>query len=158
MQMKRWADLEAEAPQIAEGGRKLVYQYGVGLGFLATLRKDGGLRLHPFCPVITGGGIYGLIGPSPKRADLVQRRQFAIHANQPEDRDDEFMLAGSAVRVTDAALAQEVQRVYLEGGATSSEDEWTFEFLLDRALLSLYKPRSSGEPTWPPQYFRWQAK
>ena len=65
--MKRWADLEAEAPQIAEGGRKLVYQYGVGLGFLATLRKDGGLRLHPFCPVITGGGIYGLIGPSPKR-------------------------------------------------------------------------------------------
>ena len=32
---------ETHAPEIAEAGRKLLYQFGVGLAFLATVRKDG---------------------------------------------------------------------------------------------------------------------
>jgi hypothetical protein len=47
--MARWADLENEAPAIAEKGHALLYQYGIGLAFLATIRGDGGPRLHPIC-------------------------------------------------------------------------------------------------------------
>ncbi len=57
---------------MAAAGKKLIYQFGPGLGFLATVRKDGGPRVHPFCPTICGDGIYGLIGPSPKRHDLLR--------------------------------------------------------------------------------------
>ena len=155
--MARWADLEQEAPQIADGGRTLIYQHGVGLGYLATVRNDGGLRLHPFCPVVTGGGIYGLIvSDSPKQADLRRDGRYAFHAFPMADRDDEFMLAGTARAVTDDAELAEVSRVYHEGGATSSGNETTFELLIDRALLSLYNPRDSGLPLWPPKYLKWQ--
>ena len=58
--MPRWEQFEQEAPALAESGRKLIYQVPVGLGYLATVRPDGGPRVHPFCPVITGGGLYGL--------------------------------------------------------------------------------------------------
>jgi hypothetical protein len=41
-------------------------------------------------------------------------------------------------------------------GATSTGDEACFEFLIDRALLATYHPRSEGN-TWPPVYTRWRA-
>ena len=154
--MPRWKDLELARPDIAAKGREMIYKFGPGLGYLATARPDGGLRLHPFCPVITGGGIYGLIGDSPKRRDLSKREQYALHAFPLEDRDDEFMLAGRARQIHDPAEIAEVSKVYHASGATSSGDEWTFEFLIERALLSLYEPRDSGKPTWPPKYLRWQ--
>lgn len=155
--MARWMDLEREAPEIAGAGRELLYQHGPGLAYLATVRPDGGLRIHPFCPVVTGGGIYGLIGHSPKRADLSRNGQFAIHAFPKAESDDEFMLAGRSVRrVDDDAERAVVSRAYHATGATSSGDEWTFEFLIERALFARYRPRASG-PTWPPEYLRWQA-
>lgn len=155
--MARWQTLESEAPEIAEKGRALIYQYGTGLGMLATRRANGGLRLHPFCPVVTAGGIYGLIANSPKRADLLERKTYALHAFLPEDRDDEFMLSGAANVVTDAATREAVSAAYHAAGATSSGDEVTFEFDIERALLSLYRPRSEEGPHWPPRYLKWHA-
>lgn len=157
--MARWSDLEREAPDIARDGRALIYQYGVGLGFLATKREDGGLRLHPFCPIVTDGGIFGRIIDSPKRRDLAANGTFAIHAHQPEDRDDEFMLAGQEVRVLDdPAEIERIAEVYHATGAVSSGDEWTFEFLFDRAWLALYEKREPGKAWTPPRTFHWQAK
>ena len=155
--MARWADLEREAPLIAGEGRKLLYQHGPGLAYLATTRRDGGLRIHPFCPVVTAGGIYGLIGHSPKRDDLARVGQYAIHAFPKKDGDDEFMLAGSARRVTDGAEIAAVSEAYHATGASSSGDEWTFEFLIERALLSLYETLEDGRQSWPPAYHRWRA-
>lgn len=154
--MARWQTLEAEAPEIAAGGRALLYQYGPGLAYLATVRADGGLRLHPFCPVVTDGGIYGRIIDSPKRRDLVRDGRYAIHAFAPTDRDDEFMLSGTARRVQDAAVIERVADAFHAAGATSSGDEWTFEFDIERALLSLYNPRGV-QPQWPPRYLKWRA-
>lgn len=152
--MARWQTLQSEAPEIAEKGRALIYQFGTGLGMLATQRADGGLRL---CPVVTAGGIYGLIGHSPKRADLLERKTYAFHAFLPEDRDDEFMLSGTASVVTDPATLKAVSTAYHAAGAASSGDEVTFEFEIELALLSLYKPRSEEGPHWPPRYLKWQA-
>src|SRR4051794_7341702 len=66
----RWAELEAQAPELAAAGRRLLYQFGLGLGFLATVRPNGGPRLHPFCPIVAEGGLWGFIAPSPKQHDL----------------------------------------------------------------------------------------
>jgi hypothetical protein len=47
-----WSELESQSPEIAELGRAALYQYGPGLGFLATVRADGGPRMHPVCPAV----------------------------------------------------------------------------------------------------------
>jgi len=154
--MARWLDLEREAPGLAAKGRELIYHHGPGLAYLATVRADGGLRIHPFCPVVTGGGIYGLIGDSPKRGDLARDGRYAIHAYPVPGTDDEFMLAGTARRIHDASEIAAVSEAYHATGSTSSGEEWTFEFLIERALLSLYEIRD-GRPAWPPRYLRWQS-
>ena len=73
--MVTWREFEQSAPEIADGGRKMLYQFGPGLAFLATVRKDGAPRLHPICPTIVGGALYAFIlHKSPKCSDL---RRFA---------------------------------------------------------------------------------
>jgi len=100
----RWADLAAEAPALAEAGRALIYQFGVGLGYLATVRHDGGPRIHPVCPIVANDGLYVFLIPSPKRADLLRDARFALHTNGPEKTDDEFYVTGQARRVTDPTV------------------------------------------------------
>ena len=79
--MKRWSEFAAERPDIAEAGSALIYQFRVGLGYLATVRKDGGQRVHPVCPVIANGGLYVFVGnQSPKIHDLLRDGRFALHS------------------------------------------------------------------------------
>lgn len=52
--MVTWREFAAAAPDLAEAGRALLTQFGVGLAFLATVRRDGAPRLHPVCPVLSG--------------------------------------------------------------------------------------------------------
>ncbi|MGZ6969601.1 MAG: hypothetical protein ACXVKN_17895, partial [Acidimicrobiia bacterium] len=94
----RWCDFAAEVPAIAEAGRQLIYQYGPGLAYLATLRADGAPRLHPVCPVVAHGGLYVFVGnQSPKLTDLRRDGRFALHAFPRADVDDEFGVSGVAV-------------------------------------------------------------
>jgi len=151
--MARWEEFERLAPEIAEGGRNLIYQYGIGLGYLATVRKDGGPRIHPFCPIIAAGGLYGLLVPSPKRHDLARDPRAAIHALSPEEVDDEFYLAVRARREPDLAVLEAVAEVYRATGGDTNDTEMLFEFDIDRALLATYKHRGD----WPPLYRKWSA-
>lgn len=151
-----WAEFAAAAPELAARGQKLLHQFGVGLGYLATVRADGGPRVHPFCPIVCDGGLYGLIGPSPKQRDLERDGRYALHSFPAPDRDDEFYLAGRALRRDDPALERSVRAAYLATGGGSDGIEQLFEFRIERALLSTYKKR--GEPdNWPPHYAKWRA-
>lgn len=139
---------------MAEAGRALFYQFGIGLGFLATIRKDGGPRLHPFCPVLAGEGLYGFIlNNSPKKHDLVRDGRYAIHAFPPEKVDDEFYVTGTARVVTDPAEYEAAKLSYEASGGKTSEHETLFEFDIERAMHAKYKAR----PDWPPTYRVWKA-
>jgi hypothetical protein len=48
--MVTWHEFVVAEPELAEAGRSLLFQFGVGLAFLATVRKDGAPRLHPRAP------------------------------------------------------------------------------------------------------------
>lgn len=39
--MVTWHEFVVAEPELAEAGRSLLFQFGVGLAFLATVRKDG---------------------------------------------------------------------------------------------------------------------
>jgi hypothetical protein len=67
-----WGELSAERPDLIERGKALLYQYGVGLTFLATTGADGAPRVHPICPLITAEHLYAFVIPSPKQRDLLR--------------------------------------------------------------------------------------
>jgi len=67
--MLTWGEFRAKHPDLAEAGDGLLNFFGVGLAFLSTVRRDGGPRVHPICPIIGADGLYGLIIPSPKLND-----------------------------------------------------------------------------------------
>src|SRR5256886_13580269 len=110
--MVTWKEFAGAAPELAEAGRSLLNQFGVGLAFLATVRKDGAPRLHPVCPVLSSDRFFVLITPaSPKRYDLVRDGRYALQTfPQPRAGSDEFYVAGKAILVADPAVRAAVLR------------------------------------------------
>src|SRR5215467_4007953 len=103
--MVTWKELAAAEPDLADIGCSLLFQFKVGLAFLATVRRDGAPRLHPVCPVLSNGRLFVLITPtSPKRHDLLRDGRYALQTfPQPKPGSDEFYIAGSAHLVADPA-------------------------------------------------------
>jgi hypothetical protein len=150
--MAGWHTFATQQPAMAEAGRRLLYQYGPGLAFLATVRADGAPRLHPICPTLVDDHLYAaILTASPKCGDLVRDGRYALHTFSGTEVDDEFSLAGRATRA-DAAGIEACERGLARDGVTSS-DHTVFELGIDRALWSKYETR----PQWPPTYVRWQA-
>ena len=95
---RRWGEFAAaQAPELAEAGRRLLYQHGPGLGYLATVRPDGGPRVHPVCPHVAEARLWVFVGhASPKRFDLQRDPRYALHTFPCVDVDDEFFVTGEA--------------------------------------------------------------
>ena len=129
--MASWSDFCADEPRLAEAIRALMQQYGPGLGYLATVRADGGPRVHPVSPVITDDGLYCFVVDSPKRRDLERDGRYALHAFPPENSDDEAYLAGRATRVTDSEV---IARLAAEMRAEPRIDWRLYEFTVEVAM------------------------
>jgi hypothetical protein len=124
-----WGELARRRPDLADAGRALLYQFGVGLAFLGTVRPDGGPRLHPVCPLLAGDGLFVFVVPSPKRDDLHRDGRYALHSFPCPDNEDAFYVTGHAALVTDAP-----QRARLGG-----------QFAAERAALSVPPPGDAEE-------------
>jgi Pyridoxamine 5'-phosphate oxidase len=157
--MLTWGDLAATRPELAETGRALLYQFGVGLGFLATVRADGGPRVHPVCPILTADGLYLFVVDSPKRADLRRDPRYALHAFPVPDNEDAFYLTGIAEPRADPALRARLAERYLVEERGLSEpppgfaDEQLFELLVGATLTTT----TTGHSDWSPQHTVWKA-
>ena len=131
--MVTWKEFAAAEPDVADVGRSLLCQFGVGLAFLATVRKDGAPRLHPVCPVLSNDHLFVLITPSSaKRRDLLRDGRYALQSfPQPKPGSDEFYIAGKAVLVGDPAAHAEVLR---DAKHMADASETAFELLIDRVM------------------------
>src|SRR3954447_20957139 len=100
-----WPEFRALQPALADAGRLQLFQYDIGLGFLATVRPDGGPRVHPICPIVGEDGLFALITPGPKLADLRRDGRYSLHSETcaPPRHDDGFALTGRAVEVIEEA-------------------------------------------------------
>ncbi|SCL65038.1 pyridoxamine 5'-phosphate oxidase family protein [Micromonospora chersina] len=131
--MASWSEFAADEPRLADEIRLLLQQYGPGFGYLATVRADGGPRVHPVSPVITDDGLWCFVIDSPKRRDLERDGRFALHSFPPEESDDEAYVAGRARPVTDPATVARVARI----GRAAPQGDWRlFEFTVDVAMLT----------------------
>jgi hypothetical protein len=135
--MASWTEFVAAAPALAAKVRALFEQYGPGLGYLATVRADGGPRVHPVSPVITDHGLFCFVIASPKRRDLERDGRYALHAFPPEFSNDEAYLAGRARPVTDRRQVRELAR---RMRAAPNVDWRLFEFTVDVAMLGRAGP------------------
>jgi hypothetical protein len=146
-----WGELETERPDLTEIGHTLLYQFGVGLGFLATVRKDGGPRVHPVCPVAHDGHLYVfIVGDSPKRHDLERDGRYALHSFPPADNDDEFYCTGAAKHIDDPGVRLNVSEASKHD---VQADEVLFELYLERVLCTTWEnPR---QPDTRPIHTKW---
>ena len=91
-----WPVFAEIRPDLAAIGHEMFYAFDVGLGFLATVRRDGGPRVHPVCPVFVGGRLFLMVIPGPKLQDLKRDPRYALHSETfpPPREDDGFYVTG----------------------------------------------------------------
>jgi hypothetical protein len=128
-----WSTFAAASPRIAADIRALLELYGQAFGYLATVRHDGGPRVHPVSPVIAEGGLYCFVTLSPKRRDLERDGRYALHAYPAENSDDEAYVAGRVRPVTDELRRLRLARLH----RAAPDIDWKlFELAIDVAMLT----------------------
>jgi Pyridoxamine 5'-phosphate oxidase len=169
-----WAEFEVEAPDVAAFARRLwpgvialdrgdsvptgVASFAVA--YLATVRRDGAPRLHPFCPIIAGGRLFAAIpNSSPKGHDLRRDPRCVIHA-MPGPDDDELCIRASANEVaadieTTALVRNVVARSGVGGMAESATRDPLFEFDLRQVDVATWV--NIGQPGTHAVRRQWRA-
>jgi hypothetical protein len=152
--MTGWHVFATEMPAMAAAGRELLYQFGPqAIALLATIRPDGGPRLHPVCPTLVDDRLLlGVVNASPKCRDLVRDGRYALHTLPGPVVDDELYLTGRALQAAADGIAA-CERGFARDDVHSA-DHTVFELDIETALWAQYRPRPSAEP---PVYTRWRA-
>ena len=99
-----WNRLESQAAEIAEFGKK---RFQSKVAYLATIRKDGLPRVHPFTPIMGDGHLFVFIeSTSPKGHELRRDPRFAVHCSVTDmsGESGEFIVTGSAKFIEDPDL------------------------------------------------------
>jgi hypothetical protein len=153
-----WRDFKVQQPDFAQQGAELLYHFGVGLAFLGTVRRDGGPRLHPICPLVTEEGLYAFIVPSPKLRDLRRDGRYAMHSYPLEDNEDAFYLSGAASQVTEPAVRDRLGRQFADERSDQAipapgDEQHLFEFGVHMAMLT--RTTGHGDPS--PQHTIWRG-
>jgi hypothetical protein len=160
--MLTWKQFSAARPDLARVGASLLYEFGdLGLGFLATVRADGGPRVHPVCPMVTEDGLYAFVVPGPKLTDLRRDARYALHSETfpPPRHDDAFYVTGHAEEHDDPQLrtsltAQFLREHHLDEPWPEFDDQALVEFRVERCLVTLTEAREglpAGHTIWSAQ-------
>ncbi len=140
-----WSKLESQAPEFAEFAKERLHNK---VAYLATVRKDGGPRVHPFTPIISEGHFFVFMEPtSPKGHDLQRDGRFAIHCAVSDNSGEsgEFNITGHAHRVDDAELrALAVSLSSYE----PAERYILFEFDIESAASTVYTEDQAVRQAW----------
>jgi len=152
-----WGEFAASQPELAGPGRDLLYQFGVGLAFLSTVRPDGGPRLHPICPLIVADRLVAHIIPSRKRDDLDRDPRYALHSFPAPGNEDAFYLTGRVEPVADELAQVATAQFLAERGMGAAPAEFEagvfYEFMIGRCLLT----QTTGHDDWQPRHRVWAA-
>jgi hypothetical protein len=141
-----WADFEAQARELAAFGRA---RFGSEVAYLATIRADGGPRVHPVTPII-GEQLFLFMEPtSPKGKDLERDPRYSLHCSVEDSGggSGEFYVRGTARRSDDPALREQAVAA---ASYTPADRYILFVLSVEYAFMNQYV---DGQPTTR----RWQA-
>jgi len=141
--MLTWGRFRRSAPELAAAGRELLYQNGVGLAFLGTVRADGGPRVHPVGPILVEDGLFALLSVSEKLADLLRDGRFALHSFPAAAEEDAFYVTGQVGFPAELSLRRSVAAAFLAERGLSAPPpgfarQTLVEFLVESCVLSRY--------------------
>jgi hypothetical protein len=158
-----WTQFAELRPDLAAAGAQLLKPFTVGLGFLATVRPDGGPRVNPICPIVTDHDLYAFLVVGPKLHDLRRDPRYALHSETfpPPNHDDAFSLKGDIRFVDDSTAEGAALRLALVDQMLEERsmdemwegfDSWALvELTIDRCLLTLTQSRDGlpqGHTVW----------
>jgi len=106
--------------------------------YLATVRRNGYPRVHPFTPFVSSGHLFAFMEPnSPKGLDLQRNGYYAMHSlvTDMNGTNGEFSITGQAELVVDANLRD----LAVRGCPYTPKDRYIcFEFRLQQCLVNNY--------------------
>src|SRR5262245_61368422 len=140
-----WKTLEIQAPDIAEFGRARLHGK---VSYLATIRKDGSPRVHPFTPIIGEGHFFIFMEPtSPKRHDLLRDSRYAVHCAVTDNSGEsgEVFVTGKAKFIEDAELRALAFRICPYEAA---ERYILFEFDIESVMTTEYPDGNAVRKYW----------
>jgi len=140
-----WDILESQAPDIAEFAKKRLHGK---VAYLATIRKDGSPRLHPFTPMIGEGHFFVFMEPtSPKINDLLRDARYAVHCAVTDNSGEsgEVIVTGKARFIEDPELRAMTVRVCPYQYA---ERYILFEFDVESVMLTEYPDGHAVRRRW----------
>ncbi len=106
-----WKTFESQNPEIAEFAKARLYNK---VAYLATIRKDGSPRVHPFTPIIGEGHFFVFMEPtSPKGHDLRRDGRYAVHCSVSDTSGEsgEVIVTGMAKFIEDSEVRAQAVRV-----------------------------------------------
>ena len=143
--MLTWEEFAAVQPEMAEFGLK---RLECRVMYLATVRKDGFPRVHPFTPFVASGRLFAFMEPtSPKARDLQRNGFYAMHSlvTDMNGTNGEFAVTGRARPVTDP----DTRQLAVEGCPYRPKGRYIcFEFKLEECLTNTYKDDVPNPRRW----------
>ena len=133
--MLTWKEFAALQPEMAEFGLKRLEYHVV---YLATVRRNGYPRVHPFTPFVASGHLFAFMEPiSPKGLDLQRNGLYAIHSlvTDMNGTNGEFAVTGHAHLVRDSAIRE----LAVKGCPYPPKERYVcFEFKLKECMTNTY--------------------
>jgi uncharacterized pyridoxamine 5'-phosphate oxidase family protein len=140
-----WNKLESQAPEIAEFGKARLHNK---VAYLATIRKDGSPRIHPFTPIVGDGHFFVFMEPaSPKGHDLRRDKRFAVQCSVTDmsGESGEFIITGEAKFIEDPDL----RALAVKNAPYNPAERYIlFEFDIESAVMTEYKERQPVHKRW----------
>lgn len=140
-----WKTLEDQQPDLAAFGKARLHN---NVAYLATIRKDGSPRVHPFTPIIGEGHFFAFMEPtSPKGHDLRRAGQFAVHCSVSDTSGEsgEFFVSGKAKFIEDPDLRAVAVKI---APYHPAERYVLFEFEPESVVMTEYKAGEAVRQHW----------
>jgi hypothetical protein len=143
--MTSWTEFEQLAPELAAFGKeRLTYK---DVGYFATVRADGGPRVHPVTPIL-GDQLYLFMEPtSPKGKDLLRDPRYTLHCSMEDSSggNGEFYVRGLGTLTDDPAI----RALAVQASSYAPSDRYIlFVLSVEFAFMNQYIDGRSNVRRW----------
>jgi hypothetical protein len=140
-----WQVFEEAAPAIAAYALERLTGR---VAYLATVRPDGGPRVHPVTPIIGAGRLFIFMEPtSPKGRDLQRDGRYALHCGVEDNSGGagEVLAQGRGTLVDAPAL----RAAAIASSSYQPNDRYIlFELLVAQIDVTIYQPEGMRRERW----------
>lgn len=140
-----WKTFASQSPELADFAQARLHGK---VAYLATIRKDGSPRVHPFTPIIGEGHLFVFMEPtSPKGHDLRRDPRYALHCSVSDTSGEsgEVILTGWAKFLDDAETRAVAVRV---SPYRPAERYILFELEVETATVTEYPESGAVRRHW----------